>query len=590
MTKDIDIIIDGFETKAFENDTILNVAERLGIEIPTLCHHKDLAPEGACRLCIVKIKKDNWNKFVTACNYPVWQGLEIVTDDESINNLRKMSIEALLGRAPNVPVIQELADKFQISKSRFSTEKLDESCILCGLCTRTCETYATSAISTIDRGKNRYISTFCDEKPSECVACGACVQVCPTGHIDAERDGAQYKIWDRSFELSTCGVHKDSCISCGACEEACPFMIPRVVLKRDGTSFAEIDQNLCKGCGVCVGACPTGSVGQDKTDALLDKATFKNSEKRVLLLACDRSNIESLLDQIPIVVTSYILPCIGRISEGLLLSFLARGYDKVLVFGRHAESCRLNGAEGRTRNIIEKVDQLSLLLGLGKSRVEFFEPEKGPHGAMVTLNKVLPTVVSTNLVESLPAKPAIKGWDHVLNLCHWLSYRDELNVSANSWLSKNGLNRNIKEHQLSLNTVIPYLDTLFSDNLKPFKIADLLHEAISVLKVCGVEVNISLARFNKEKFQSATLFDKNDFCLLKSDSNDSRLQGLSLVEKIMEYSDHFAWEKDAPVVAYSCNCEDAQKLLSSLNIGSVSVLECLKLAQISVFQKILQRS
>jgi NADH dehydrogenase/NADH:ubiquinone oxidoreductase subunit G len=70
--------------------TILVAARLAGIHIPTLCHHPSLKPYGSCRLCTVQIEKNGRKKFVTACNYPVEEGITVITNSAEVADIRKM--------------------------------------------------------------------------------------------------------------------------------------------------------------------------------------------------------------------------------------------------------------------------------------------------------------------------------------------------------------------------------------------------------------------------------------------------------------------------------------------------------------------
>ena len=59
----INFTIDGQPFKADEGQTILEVARRAGVKIPTLCYHPALEPYGACRLCTVEVR---WGRRVVA--------------------------------------------------------------------------------------------------------------------------------------------------------------------------------------------------------------------------------------------------------------------------------------------------------------------------------------------------------------------------------------------------------------------------------------------------------------------------------------------------------------------------------------------
>jgi NADH dehydrogenase/NADH:ubiquinone oxidoreductase subunit G len=63
--------IDGKPVSVPEGTTILEAGRKLGIEIPTLCHHPALEPYGVCRVCIVELKRGRRVRVVTACNFPV---------------------------------------------------------------------------------------------------------------------------------------------------------------------------------------------------------------------------------------------------------------------------------------------------------------------------------------------------------------------------------------------------------------------------------------------------------------------------------------------------------------------------------------
>ncbi|MGD8979964.1 MAG: FAD-dependent oxidoreductase [Desulfobacterales bacterium] len=181
----ISFTLNGKTVQGKEGEYLLKVAEEHGIEIPTLCHHKALEPAGMCRLCTVEMHYGGRVRHVTACNYPIWEGMEIKTDTEGIHQIRKLIVEMLLARCPNVPVIKALADQYGIKEPRFKTE--DDDCILCGLCTRMCDRMGSGAISLTGRGVEFKVDTPFHVQTDVCMACGACASVCPTGHISTDK-------------------------------------------------------------------------------------------------------------------------------------------------------------------------------------------------------------------------------------------------------------------------------------------------------------------------------------------------------------------------------------------------------------------
>ena len=167
--------------------TILEAALSIGVRIPTLCHHSALEPFGSCRLCTVEIEKDGRKRFVTACNYPVEEGLVVRTATPEVQKIRRMIAELFFARCPEEKQIQDLAKEYGITESRFKLE--DERCILCGLCCRVCgEMVGLFAINFQNRGIDRSVDAPYGELSEDCIACGACYMVCPTSAIAAQRN------------------------------------------------------------------------------------------------------------------------------------------------------------------------------------------------------------------------------------------------------------------------------------------------------------------------------------------------------------------------------------------------------------------
>jgi coenzyme F420-reducing hydrogenase beta subunit len=180
--KEVTLRIDDKEVKANEGATILDVARKLGVDIPTLCYISTLSPFGACRLCSVEITdKRGRKRIVTSCNYPVEEGLVVSTKSEKVLKTRKLLLELLLARCPKVKKIQDLAREYGVEKPRFWIEDVEEDCILCGLCARVCEErIGIYAINFAKRGVEREVTTPYNRFSDDCIGCGACALVCPT--------------------------------------------------------------------------------------------------------------------------------------------------------------------------------------------------------------------------------------------------------------------------------------------------------------------------------------------------------------------------------------------------------------------------
>ncbi len=179
----ITLTIDNKKVEVEEGSTILEAAEKLGIKIPTLCHHKSLKPYGACRVCLVEITGPHGSVIQASCVYPAQEGLVVRTDTERVLKTRRIMLELLLARCPDAPVIKEMAKEYGVEESRFP--KKDDDCILCGLCARVCEErMGVGAVSFVNRGSERKIGVPYDKHSPICIACGACKVVCPTDAVD----------------------------------------------------------------------------------------------------------------------------------------------------------------------------------------------------------------------------------------------------------------------------------------------------------------------------------------------------------------------------------------------------------------------
>jgi len=203
----IKFTIDGYEVEGEEGKNVLQVALDSGFDIPHLCYHEALEPYGACRLCLVEITKGKRTRLTTSCNYPVLEGISVHTDTERVVRARRMVIELLLARCPEVPVIRDLADKYAVDKPRFTLD--NDDCILCGLCERVCrEVVGVEAISFLGRGSTKKVGPPLEINPKTCIACGACVYICPTNCIKLEENEKERTIvrWGRTLPMKKCKV------------------------------------------------------------------------------------------------------------------------------------------------------------------------------------------------------------------------------------------------------------------------------------------------------------------------------------------------------------------------------------------------
>lgn len=217
----VTLTIDGKLTRVEKGTPLIEAARGVGISIPTLCYHRGLKPYGACRLCVVEVIKGQRRKLVTSCNYPSEDGIEVLSDSPDVRASRRLTMELLLARCPDAPVLVQIAKRLGVAKSRFKLKR-EEKCILCGLCVRACEEIVSAnAISLADRGIAREVATPFEEPSTRCIGCGTCSYLCPTGCIEMVMNGDRAILWMSGHTLPEC----PNGVECSACEADRSFIM-----------------------------------------------------------------------------------------------------------------------------------------------------------------------------------------------------------------------------------------------------------------------------------------------------------------------------------------------------------------------------
>jgi len=225
---EVKIAIDQREVSVPQNWTILQAAGKLGIKIPTLCHHGELTPCSACRICLVQV--EGARNLAPACSYPVAAGMKVETRTERVLQARRLVMELLLSDHPLDCMtcektgncqLQDLAYEMGLTGSRLKGAQhrypVDENnpfivrdynkCVLCERCTRICdEIQGSFAIEYAHRGFDTKVGVPFHRSltESDCVFCGQCVNVCPVGALTERSKLGKGREWEFQKVRTTC--------------------------------------------------------------------------------------------------------------------------------------------------------------------------------------------------------------------------------------------------------------------------------------------------------------------------------------------------------------------------------------------------
>jgi NADP-reducing hydrogenase subunit HndD len=199
----MEVTINGKKIEARENETILDVAERNGFEIPTLCYHSDVRIGASCRICVVDVN----GEMVPSCSTKIKKGMTITISSDEIEKARKVNLELLFSQHQeecfdciwnmNCKML-DLAKKYEVEINRFDDRKSNypvykfgpslefdsTKCIDCRNCVDICKKQGVEYLEI--KGKGHLFEVVPSKRnDKECVYCGQCIIHCPAGAFEA---------------------------------------------------------------------------------------------------------------------------------------------------------------------------------------------------------------------------------------------------------------------------------------------------------------------------------------------------------------------------------------------------------------------
>lgn len=216
--ENVRLTINGMEVEVPSSYTVLEAAREHGLDIPTLCHLKDVNEIGACRVCVVEV--EGARALQASCVLPVRDGMVVNTNTKRVRESRKTTVELILAnhnrecttcfRNKNCE-LQSVSEELGIDQIRYEGAKREpqyddlshsivrdsSKCILCGRCVSICKkTQGIGILDFTNRGFDTIVGPAFGKSMNDvpCVYCGQCITVCPVAALREKSDTE--RVWD----------------------------------------------------------------------------------------------------------------------------------------------------------------------------------------------------------------------------------------------------------------------------------------------------------------------------------------------------------------------------------------------------------
>lgn len=222
----VTITINGQDIQVEDGTTVIQAAEKIGVDIPRYCYHPGMSIAGSCRMCMVEI--ENMPKLAIACYTRVSDGMKVSTTSDRVLHGRSSMLEFLLHNHPlDCPVCDQSGEcdlqNFYMEHGRYESRFIDnkvkkrkafpvgphvmldqERCILCTRCTRFCQEVSKShELGIFNRG-DRSVVDLNPGKTLDNVYSGNVIDICPVGALTEREFRFKCRVWYLATEQSIC--------------------------------------------------------------------------------------------------------------------------------------------------------------------------------------------------------------------------------------------------------------------------------------------------------------------------------------------------------------------------------------------------